>query len=121
MAPEQREALGLDATSWTTEHGKLHPGVYRLLEKAEETLERARRTGDPFLDPVGRAGTVYVQVHLRHEQQGKADSPENKAAIRALQSKVLSQLSAADFYVEYLFQTHPGILAYVNRAGLEKL
>ncbi|HUU98896.1 MAG TPA: hypothetical protein VM487_24455, partial [Phycisphaerae bacterium] len=121
VPPEQREALGLDETPWADEHGKVHPAVYRALEKAEKTLEKAERTKDPWLDPVGFGGTVYVQVQLNHEQKGKADSAENKAAIKQLQSRVLSQLTAAEFYVEYPFQTLPGILGYANRAGLEKL
>jgi len=108
---EQREALGLDETPWTKEHGKVHPHVYKALEKDER----------PWPRPVGYEGTVYVQVQLNHEQKGKADSAENKAAIKQLQSRVLSQLTAAQFHVEYPFQTLPGILGYVNRAGLEKL
>jgi hypothetical protein len=60
-------------------------------------------------------------VHLKHEQGGKTDSPENKAAIKQLQSSVLSQLTAADFHVEYAFQTVPGLLGYVKRAGLDHL
>jgi hypothetical protein len=64
---------------------------------------------------------VYVQVQLKHEQRGKADSAENKAAIRQLQGKVLSQLTAAEFYVEYPFQTLPAFLGYATRAAVEKL
>lgn len=113
VPPEQREALGLDETPWADERGKVHPAVYKALEKAEKTVEK--------FDPVGFGGTVYVQVQLKHEQKGKADSVENKAAIKQLQSRVLSRLTAAQFHVEYPFQTLPGILGYVNRAGLEKL
>jgi hypothetical protein len=115
VPPERREKLGLDNAGWTQEHGKVHPDVYKALEKAE----KVRKRGWP--DPVGFAGTVYVQVHLGYEQKGKRNSAENKAAIRQLQRKVLSQISAADFYVEYPFETLPGILGYVTRAGLEKL
>jgi hypothetical protein len=114
VAPEEREALGLNEAGWTRGDAKVHPDVYRALEKTEKVKEAWR-------DPIGYAGTVYVQVQLKHAQKGKADSPENKAAIKQLQDKVLSQLTAAEFYVEYAFQTLPGILAYVNRAGLEKL
>lgn len=111
VSPEQREALGLNDATWTKEAEKIHPDVYRALEKDER----------PWPRPVGFDGTAYVQVHLRHRQKGKADSAENKAAIKQLQSKVLSSLTAAEFHVEYPFQTMPGILGYVNRAGLEKL
>jgi hypothetical protein len=111
VPPEQRETLGLDETPWTKEHGKVHSRVYKALEKDER----------PWPRPVGYEGTVYVQVQLKHEQKGKADSAENKAAIKQLQSRVLSQLTAAEFHVEYPLQMLPGILGYVNRAGLEKL
>jgi len=122
IPPAEREALGLNDTGWTGRHGKVHPNVYEALDKQDELIRR-----DPFMAGyqhgrgVGFEGAAYVQVHLKHEQKGKRDSAGNKAAIKALQSKVLSQLSAAEFYVEHPFQTLPGILGYVNRAGLEKL
>jgi len=107
----EREALGLSEIKWTRDYGKVHPDVYEMLQRDER----------PWPRPVGYEGTVYVQVQLKHKQKGKADSAENKAAIKRLQSRVLSQLTAAEFYVEYPFQTLPGILGYANRAGLEKL
>jgi len=103
--------LGLDETPWTKEYGKIHPDVYKMLERAEQAGR----------DPGGYKGVAYVQVHLRHRQSGRADSAENKAAIRRLQRQVLSRLTALEFHTEYLFETQPGILGYVNRQGLEKL
>ena len=114
VSPEQREALGLDDTSWTKQHGKVHPDVYAALEKAEQVKE-------PWRDPVGFSGTVYVQVQLKHEPKGKADSPDNKAAIKQLETKLLSRLSAAEFYVEYPLQSQAAILGYATRQGIEKL
>ncbi len=114
VPPEEREALGVDDTGRTGQYGKVHPDVYKALDKAESVKE-------PWLDITGHAGTVYVQVHLRHQQSDRPGSPENKAAIKALGSKVLSQLTAAEFYVEYPFQTLPGILGYATRTGIEKL
>lgn len=111
VPPEEREVLGLMETAWTRIHGKIHPDVYAILETDDR----------PWPRPVGYEGTVYAEVHLRHEPKGKIDSLENQAAIHELQGRILSQLTAAEFYVEYPFRTHPGILGYVNRAGLEKL
>lgn len=111
VPPEERETLGLNDITWTKEQGKIHRQVYTALENDER----------PWPRPVGFEGTVFVQVHLKHEQVGKTDSPENKAAIKQLQSSVLSQLTAADFHVEYEFHTVPGLLGYVNRAGLDHL
>jgi hypothetical protein len=114
VPPEEREALGVDNTAWTRRFGKIHPDVYKSLEKAEQVTE-------PWLDVSGHTGTVYVQVQLKHEQRGKADSAENKAAVKEPQRRVLSQLTAAEFYTEYTFQTLPGILGYATRAAVEKL
>jgi hypothetical protein len=114
VSPEQREALGLDDTGWTKRYGKVHPDVYATLEKAEKVKE-------PWRDPVGHAGTVYVQVQLKHERKGKPGSAEDKAAIAELESKVLSRLSAADFYVEYPMQTQAAVLGYADRQAIEKL
>jgi hypothetical protein len=111
---EQCEALGLDDIGWTKQHGKVHPDVYAALDKTEKVTE-------PWRDSTGLMGTVYVQVYLKHEQKGRPDSPENKAAIRELQGKVLSQLGAGDFYTRYEFIAAPGILGYASRAGVEKL
>lgn len=118
---EQREALGLDDTTWTKQYGKAHPDVYEALKKAEEIGERAKKAREAYLDPAGFGGKVYVQVHLKHEQKGKASSTRNKAAIKRLQTEVLSQLSAAEFYARYPLQTLPGILGYADRTALEKL
>jgi hypothetical protein len=121
VSPEQREALGLDEPTWVKEHGKIHPEVYRQLEKAEEVKARSTKAKEAYLDPMGFAGTVYVQVQLKHERKGRADSPENMKAIKELESKVLSQLSAADFSFEYPLQTVPGIVGYASRAAIEAL
>ena len=114
VPPEKRESMGLDDIGWTKQYGKVHPDVYKALEKAEMPRE-------PWEDIQGYAGTVYVQVHLKHEPRGKPQSQENQAAIKQLQAKVLSTLTAAEFYTEYTFKRLPGILGRVNRAGLEKL
>jgi hypothetical protein len=114
VPPEQREALGLGDMGWTKPHGKVHPDVYAALEKAEKVKE-------PWLDFNGFAGTVYVQVHLKHEPKGQSDSPENNDAINELQSKVLSRLGAGDFCTRYEFVAAPGILGYGTRAAIEKL
>lgn len=114
VPPEKREALGLDDIGWTKQYGKVHPDVYKALEKSELPRE-------PWMDSMGYGGTVYVQVHLKHEPRGRPKSEENQAAIKQLQGKVLSTLTAAEFYTEYTFKRLPGILGRVNRAGLEKL
>ena len=118
---EQREALGLDDISWTRRYGKVHPDVYEALEKAERIGERAKKARECYLDMFGFAGMVYVQVQLKHEQKGRADSAENKAAVKRLQEKVLSQLTAAEFFVRYPFETLPGILGHARRSAVEKL
>ena len=121
VSPEEREALGLDDISWTRRHGKVHPDVYKALEKAERIGERAKKAREAYLDPAGYAGMVYVQVRLKHEQKGRADSAENKAAIKQLQDKVLSQLTAAEFFVRYTFEMVPGILGHARRSAVEEL
>ena len=110
---EEREALGLDDIGWTTQYGKVHPDVYKALERSERI--------DPNWDLQGLLGSVFVQVQLKHEQKGRADSPENKAVIKRLEEKVLSQLTAAEFFVEYPFETKPGILGRAWRSAVEKL
>jgi hypothetical protein len=114
VAPDEREALGLDDIHWTKQHGKVHPDVYKALDKAERITE-------PWLDVSGHTGTVYVQVQLKHERRGKADSAENRAAVRELQSRVLSHLTAAEFYAVYAFETLPAVLGYTSRIATEKL
>jgi hypothetical protein len=111
ISPEGREALGVNETTWAKADGKIHPTVYKAIEDDER----------PWPRPVGFEGTAYVQVHLKHEQKGKVDSPENKTAIKQLQSRVLSDLTAAQFHVEYPFQSVPCILGYADRACLGKL
>ena len=117
VSPEEREALGLDDISWTRRHGKVHPDVYKALEKAERIGERAKKAREAYLDPAGYAGMVYVQVRLKHEQKGRADSAENKAAIKQLQDKVLSQLTAAEFFVRYLLARLNERIAILNEQG----
>ena len=111
VSPQEREAIGLDEPSWTTEHGKLHPDVQATLEKDER----------PWPRRVGFEGSVYVDVYLRHEQRGERTSEQNKAAIKEVQRRVLSRLTAAEFSVEYQLKTSAGLVGYVSSAGLVKL
>lgn len=104
----EREALGLDARSWAG--GKVQPEVSRSFQQ-----------GSAAHVPFWFEGRVYVQVQLRHEPQGAADSPANISAIRQRQSTVLRNVTAADFAVMYCFRTHPGVLGYVTRAGVDRL
>lgn len=114
VPPEEREALGLDDTKWTKQHGKVHPDVYAALDKAEKVTE-------PWRDPAGLSGTAYVQVQLKYARQDKPGSAADRAAIKRLEDKLLSGLTSAEFYVEYPMQTAPGVLGYATRAGIEKL
>ncbi len=114
VPPEQREALGLDDAAWTKQYGKVHPDVYVALEKAEKVKE-------PWRNLAGLAGAVYVQVQLRRESTGNAASAGTTGAIGRLEGGVLSRLTAAEFHVEYAFQTTPCILGYARRSALEKL
>lgn len=114
VSPQEREALGVENTDWTRKFGKVHLDVYKSLDKAERITE-------PWVDSSGHTGTVYVQVQLKHEQRGKPDSAEDKAAVRELQSRVLSRLTAAEFYAVYAFETLPAVLGYTTRIATEKL
>lgn len=104
----EREALGLSARSWAG--GKVQPEVSRSFQQ-----------GSSAHVPFWFEGRVYVQVQLRHEPQGAADSPANISAIRQRQSTVLRSVTAADFAVMYCFRTHPGVLGYVTRTGVDRL
>lgn len=122
ISAQQREALGLDAPTWTAAYGKHHPDVQKGLD-AQEKLKQE----DSFLAkyqpgrPVGFEGLAYVAVHLRHEQRGKSTSSENQAAIKKVQARVLSKLTAAELSVVFQFKNSAGILGYLNAAGLTKL
>ncbi|MFH1418490.1 MAG: hypothetical protein ABII12_09440, partial [Planctomycetota bacterium] len=112
---EEREALGLDEPTWLA-RGKVHPDVRAILETGEMPWLRFRGY---VVEPIH--GTAYVAVYLRHEQQGDRTSKENQAAIKKLQSRVLSRLTAAEFSTFYAFKNRAALLGFVSKDGLTKL
>ena len=119
---EERERVGLAPHTWT---GVVDPQVYATLERLLETIERLKetRTGDAqmTLFTMQFEGTVYVEVQLKHDPDGKADSEENRAAIRDAQRRVLRSLTAAEFRVAQLFEWSPGLVGYATREALDEL
>ena len=116
ISPDERERLGLAERTWVAQHGKVHPDVRDVLQTGEMPWLRFKGWA-----PIGFEGTAYVAVYLRDEQRGRADSPENQAAIKGLQARVLSRLTAAEFSVVYTFRNTAGVLGYVSSEGLGKL
>ena len=116
ISPEERERLGLPEPTWVAQHGKVHPDVRVVLETGQMPWLRFKGW---WLS--GFEGTSYVAVYLRHEPHGKPTSVENRAAIKQVQTRVLSRLTAVEFSVVHMFKSTAGILGYVNIAGLAKL
>jgi hypothetical protein len=108
IAPEQREALGLDCSP--SQGAKVHPDVHRALQQ-----------GRPALPPYQFRGFAYVQVVLRHEQRGAPESAENRAALNQVQTAVLRRLTAAEFGRPFRFTTRPGLLGFASAEGVVKL
>lgn len=122
IPPRQREELGLPAPTWVAAHGKVQPAVREALEKQKELMADPKSMA-PFQGdrPVGFQGYAYVDVYLRHERKGNYSSPENQAAIREVQKRVLNKLTAAEFSVFFEFKNTAGLVGYINEAGLNKL
>jgi len=118
----EREQLGLAAKTWD---GVVQPEVYTVLERLNETVERARKTNTVeainTLDAMKFHGTVYVQVHLKNDPEGKPDSTESGTALLEVQRRVLGSLTAAEFHVRLLFERSPGLVGYASAEGLGKL
>lgn len=121
---DEREQLGLVPHTWT---GVVDPQAYAALERQHEILERLNeaRTGDAqmilFAMDMRFPGSVYVQVLLKHDPDGRVDPEENRAAIREAQHRVLRSLTAAEFRVVQLFERCPGLVGYATKEGLDKL
>ncbi|MFH1745954.1 MAG: hypothetical protein ABIG44_02805 [Planctomycetota bacterium] len=116
ISPEEREKLGLPEPTWVARHGKVHPDVRAVLETGQMPWLRFKGWS-----PIGFEGTAYVAVYLRHEPQDKQSSLEKQVAIKEVQKRVLSKLTAAEFSTVYIFKNTASILGYVNSAGLAKL
>ena len=121
---EEREQLGLAPHTWS---GVVDPQAYATLERQHEILERLNeaRTDDAHMIlcamDVRFPGSVYVQVQLKHDADGPADSKENRAAIRETRRRVLRSLTAAEFRVRQLFERAPGFVGYASKEALDKL
>lgn len=117
VSREQREQLGLSERNWT---GVVHPDVSQAFDRLkilpEDRIERFK-----FLSSQRFKGTVYVQVHLKHTAVGQADSDQNKAAIAALQRRVLTSLTAAQFHPVQKFKTSPGVIGFATPEAISKL
>jgi hypothetical protein len=116
ISPQEREKLGLPEPTWVAQHGKVHPDVLAVLETGQMPWLRFKGW---WL--AGFEGTAYVAVYLRHEEAGKPTSKENQAAIKEVQGRVLSRLTAAEFSLVHAFKNTAAIVGYVNSAGLAKL
>ncbi|HUU84502.1 MAG TPA: hypothetical protein VM243_13460 [Phycisphaerae bacterium] len=119
---EEREQLGLAPHTWT---GVVDPQAYATLERLLETIERLKEagTGDAQMTPflMQFPGTVYVEVHLKHDAKGTVGFQENMAGIRDAQHRVLRSMTAAQFHVRQLFERAPGLVGYATREALDKL
>lgn len=120
VPPGEREALGLPAPTWVAAHGKVLPAVREALEAQKKLM------GDPMAEfqgdrPCGFQGTAYVDVYLRHEAKGKHASKENRTAIKQVQDRLLSRLTAAEFSLIFAFKNTAGLVGYIDEAGLTKL
>lgn len=122
ISPEEREKLGLPTPTWVAAHGKVQPAVREALEDQRKRIE-AR---EPMIEfqgdrPIGFQGTAYVDVYLRHQAKGEHASRQNAAAVKEVQRRILSKLTAAEFRLIIAFQNTAGLMGYVNEAGLAKL
>ncbi len=118
----EREQLGLAPQTWS---GVVDPRVYVTMERLLATIERLKetRTGEAptTLFLMQFPGTVYVEVHLKRDPKGTADSEGNLAGIRDAQRRVLRSLTAYEFRVAQLFERSPGFVGFATREGLDKL
>ena len=116
ISPEERESLRLPEPTWVAKHGKVHPDVRAVLETGQMPWIRFRGWW-----PMGFDGTAYVAVYLRDQKASGRTPAENETAIRQVESRVLSRLTAAEFAVVLAFRSTPAILGYVSAEGLAKL
>ncbi len=121
VSADEREAIGLPVPTWASS-ARVQPAVNESLEAQKQIIrERPSLAWVQPDRPAGFEGTVYVNVYLHHELQGAFDSPENRAAIKQVQQRVLSHLTAAEFSLIFAFKNTAGLVGYVNEAGLGKL
>ena len=117
VSREDRERLGLNERTWT---GVVHPNVAqafdRLKIQPEDPIERFK-----FNSRQRFKGSIYVQVLLKHTVVGQPDSEENKAAIAAVQKRVLNSLMADEFHLMQELRESPGMIGYATREAIAKL
>jgi hypothetical protein len=122
VAPQERENLGVPAPIWVAAHGKVQPAVREALEEQKRLMSDPKSMAEFQGDrPAGFQGTAYVDVYLRHTQKGKHSSAENRAAMKEVQGRILSKLTAAEFSLIFAFQDTTALVGYVDEAGLAKL
>lgn len=117
VSREDRERIGLDEKTWP---GVVHPNVSQAFERLkiqpEDRIERFK-----FNQQQRFKGSVYVQVHLKHTVVGQADSDKNKAAIAAVQKRVLGSLTAAEFHLMQGLEKSPGLIGHATKGAIAKL
>lgn len=116
IPPEEREKLGLPEAAWVAQHGKVHPDVRTVLETGQMPWLRFKGW-----EPIGFAGTAYVAIYLRDAPRHDAAAEEHGTAVKEIQARVLSRLTAANFAAVFLFGKTAGMLGYVDAEGLAKL
>ena len=122
----EREKLGICTKNW---NGVVHPDVSTTIERQETTIAglkkrlSAGRDREAF-DAMNRfrfEGMVYVQVHLKLDSNTQSEAKGKLESVQRTQQDVLRSMTAADFHVQYLFESQPAILGYADRSAIEIL
>lgn len=121
VPPEERETGGLPAPTWVAKHGKVQPAVRDALEAQRKLIETNPMADYQADRPIGFQGLAYVDIYLRHHVRAKPESKENQAAIKEVEDRLLSSLTAAELSVYFVFENTAGVVGYVDEAGLDKL
>lgn len=117
ITPDERERIGLQKKTWP---GVVHSDVYPRLNSLKASIEaflemlRKKNGNDPeafrYLFGLYFAGTVRVEVATR------AQSNTENAGRR-----VLSRLSASEFFTQHVFRGSAGFVGFATKTGLDQL
>ncbi len=118
----EREKLGLAEKDW---NGVVHPQVYRAMERLNGIVKKYENVNSvEAIDVLGAMRfkrTVYVQVLLKSEGEIKGGNRKGERDKVKTRQRVLSDLTAAEFHVQQVFENPAGLVGFVSREGLNKL
>lgn len=117
ITPDERERIGLRKKTWP---GIVHSDVYPRLNSLKASIEaflemlRKKNGNDPqafrYLFDLYFADTVRVEVATRAQS-----NTENVGR------RVLSRLSASEFFTQHVFRGSAGFVGFATKTGLDQL